>query len=143
MTPKEIDALSEETKEELRSIAATEAPQEHVKDFKWDAAPGAEVDIHPNRARKFRVIADLYEKLPDWCNSIPTAREWISGIPHWSENSQVRGQKWDPIRARHSRKFYYLSELEKIGKRLLMTCHSRSASLTQTQPLAGFNLSAK
>ena len=114
MTPKDIANLPEETKEELRSIPATDLPQEHFRDFKWDAAPGAEVNIHPNRARQARVKADLYENVPDWCDPIPTASEWISGIPHWSENSQVRGQKWDPIRARHSRKFYYLSKLEQI-----------------------------
>ena len=141
MTPKEIDALSEETKEELRSIAATELPQEHFKDFKWDAAPGAEVNIHPNLARQARVKADLYEKLPDWCDSIPTASEWISGIPHWSENQQYAGKNGTRFE-RGTPESFITFQNSKNGKRLLITFHSRSASLTQTQPLAGFNLSA-
>ena len=114
MTPKDIANLPEETKADLRLVDATEPPQEHFKDFKWHAAPGAEVNIHRNLGHQARVRAELFENVPDWCDAIPTAREWISGIPHWNSNPAAAGKKWDPIRARQSRKFYYFEELKQV-----------------------------
>ena len=92
MTPKDIANLPEETKADLRLVDATEPPQEHFKDFKWHAAPGAEVNIHRNIGHQGRVRAELHQNVPDWCDAIPTAREWISGIPHWSDNEAQRGK---------------------------------------------------
>ena len=71
MTPQDIANLPEETKQDLREVPAMEPPQEHLRNFKWDAAPGAEVNVHRNLGSQARVRADLYEDLPRWCDPNP------------------------------------------------------------------------
>ena len=67
-----------------------------------------------------RAVCSHRERTPTHCaggggaGAFPKVKEWISGIAHWNSNPQAAGQKWEPIRARHSRKFYDFEELKQV-----------------------------
>ena len=71
MTYKDVMNISEESKEELRQVQATDAPQSHFQVFKWDAAAGAMVEVDASRAAKSRTRADVFEQLPSLADPIP------------------------------------------------------------------------
>ena len=118
MTPKDVEHLDEELKEELRKVKATEPPQRHFDKFVWAAAPGAEFETARNRAEEIRCRAEVYEQLPALADPIPGPEpdEWISGVPHYSAKESASGELWSVLRAMHSRKMHYATKLTRVLK---------------------------
>ena len=99
-----IARLSDEAKAELRQIVRKDLPQQHFCDHREDwqaeaakfAASGAILRMPQLDEKNARAIE---EALDFYCEPIPPAQAFLSGIAHRNDRPDKAGQLWDVVRA--------------------------------------------
>ena len=99
---------------DLRRVLRKDAAQPHFGDYKASGHHYRPERFAPaEHDRRARDRADLYNDLPGFANPIPTAQEFVEGIPHHNSSPDNAGKKFDVVRAFHSTKMHYIPKLNK------------------------------
>ena len=101
-------------KEELRQVRRREDIQQKLSGFQWhpagkDPASGGQIpSILPRHERK---RADVWRQLPSFAQPMPSAHDFVLGIPHYSDRASEKDKLWPVVRAIASTKMHYMTKL--------------------------------
>ena len=102
--------MSEQDKEELRQVLR-----------KHDACVLSEASQQASRRAQDRAM--FLRELPQYANPLPTASEFMEGIPHKNDDPMNKGALWNVVQALASTKMHYYAYLQQQ-----MTSATRAAS---------------
>ena len=88
----QVAALSDAKKAELRQVVRQEVPQQHICDQResWQQNPFAASGANmPQRDEKH--ARDMETALDTYCDPIPAAQEFLTGIRHWNDDREKKG----------------------------------------------------
>ena len=115
LSRRKLADLSETDKDRLRQIIRKNAPQVHIGDNKaaWQANLTAAGGEWRQNQRTERLAHFLQPYLDQYCEPIPSAHEFLTGLPHRNDSAVKAGQLWDVVRALASKKMHYLAKLKR------------------------------
>ena len=145
MRRKQVAALSEEQKAKLRAVVREFNVQKKFEDFhRSHSSRGTAVLLlsQDEEMHRANMRAQVWDQIPSFSDPIPSAHEFIYGIPHSNSEPENENKKWDVARAIASTKIHYLTSLKRCWQMVSMVLSLRVCCQTCPQPLAGWSLSA-
>ena len=113
LSDKQVAGLPDAKKAELRQVVKKFAKQKHICDQResWQQNPfAASGAIMPQCDEKH--AWDMEILLDSYCDPIPDAQAFLTGIPHKNDKPSKAGQLWDVVRALASKKVHYWAQLK-------------------------------
>ena len=115
LSSRRLANLSETAKDRLRQLIRKNAPQVHIGDNKaaWQANFTAAGEEWRQNQRTEELADFLPPSLDKYCEPIPSAHEFLTGIPHRNNSADKAGELWDVVRALASKKVHYFAKMKR------------------------------